>query len=59
MFVGVNVLIERLVIARADGSYLKYRDKLVKTDLLILDDLGIKPLPPETVQDVYEFLEER
>ena len=59
LFVGMNLLIERLAISRADGSYLKYRDKLVKADLLILDDLGIKPLPPETVQDLYDVLEER
>jgi DNA replication protein DnaC len=59
VFAGMSLLIERLSIARADGTYLKYRDKLVKTDLLILDDLGIKPLPPETVQDIYDVLEER
>lgn len=59
LFIGMNLLIERLAISRADGSYLKYRDKLVKIDLLILDDLGIKPLPPETVQDLYDVLEER
>jgi DNA replication protein DnaC len=59
LFAGMNLLIERLAISRADGSYLKYRDRLVKADLLILDDLGIKPLPPETVQDVYDVLEER
>lgn len=58
-FSGMNVLIEKLAIARADGTYLKYRDRLVKTDLLILDDLGIKPLPPEFVQDIYDILEER
>lgn len=59
IFIGINLLIERLAVSRADGSYLKYRDKLVKTDLLILDDLGIKALPPETVQDLYDVLEER
>lgn len=59
IFAGMNLLIERLAISRADGRYLKYRDKLIKTDLLILDDLGIKPLPPETVQDLYDIFEER
>lgn len=59
IFIGINMLIERLLMARADGTFLKYRDRLVKTDLLILDDLGIKPLPSETVQDLYDILEER
>ena len=59
LFVGVNVLVERLTLARADGTFLKYRDRLVKTDVLILDDLGIRTLPPETIQDLYDILEER
>lgn len=59
VFVGINMLIERLTLARADGTYLRYRDKLVRADLLILDDLGIKKLPPETIQDLYDILEER
>ncbi len=59
IFIGVNVLIERITLARADGTFLKYRDRLVKADALILDDLGIKTLPAETVQDLYDILEER
>lgn len=59
LFVGVNVLVERITLARADGTFLKYRDRLVKADVLILDDLGIRTLPPETIQDLYDILEER
>jgi DNA replication protein DnaC len=59
IFIGMNELIERVSLCRADGSFLKYREKLIKTDLLILDDLGIKRLPPEIVQDLYDILEER
>lgn len=59
VFIGVNLLIERLAMSRADGTYLKYRDRLIKADLLILDDLGIKRLPTETIQDLYDLLEER
>ena len=55
----MNFLIERVQLARVEGSYLKFRDKLIRTDLLILDDLGLKPLPPEMVQDLYDILEER
>ena len=59
LFFGMNFLIERIQLARVEGSYLKSRDKLIRTDLLILDDLGLKPLPPEMVQDLYDILEER
>ena len=59
LFVGVNLLIEKITLARADGTFMKYRDRLAKADILILDDLGIKTLPAETVQDLYDILEER
>lgn len=59
LFLGVNLLIEKLKMARQDGTFLRYRERLTKADLLILDDLGIKQLPPDTVQDLYDILEER
>ena len=59
IFVGMNELIERIELARAEGTFLKYRDRLIKTDCLILDDLGIKTLPVTMVQDLYDVLEER
>jgi DNA replication protein DnaC len=55
----VNLLIEKITLARAEASYLRLREKLIRTDLLILDDLGIKRLPPEIAQDIYDILEER
>lgn len=58
-FIGVNMLIEKTQMSQADGTFLKYRDRLIQTDLLILDDLGIKQLPPVVVQDLYDILEER
>jgi len=59
IFIGMNMLIDRLAMSRTDGSYLRFRDKLITTDLLILDDLGIKPLPPQAIHDFYDLLEER
>lgn len=31
----------------------------VTADLLIIDDIGLKKLPPESVQDLHDLLEER
>ena len=59
IFIGISVLIEKWQMTRADGTYLKYRDRLIKTDLLIIDDMGLKKLPPEAVQDLHDLLEER
>ena len=35
------------------------RDRLIKFELLIIDDIGLKKLPPEFVQDLHDILEER
>lgn len=59
LFMGTNVFIEKLKMARLDGTFLRLRDRLIKQDLLILDDLGIKRLPPDTAQDLYDIMEER
>lgn len=58
-FIGVNMLMERLTLSRADGTFLRFRDRLAKVDLLILDDLGIKRLTQEATQDLYDIMEER
>ncbi len=59
LFMGVSVFIEKLLMARTDGSYLKLRDKFIKVDLLIIDDIGLKKLHRQIVQDLHDILEER
>lgn len=59
VFLGISVLAEKLLMARTDATYLRLRDRLIKTDLLIIDDVGLKKLPPEIVQDLHDLLEER
>lgn len=59
LFTGISVLSEKLFMARSDGSYLRLRDRLIKLDLLIIDDVGLKKLSPEIVQDLHDLLEER
>ena len=58
-FLGMNLFIEQAQLARATGQFLKFRDRMISCELLILDDLGIKPLPASAVQDLYDILEER
>jgi DNA replication protein DnaC len=59
VFMGVSVFIEKMTMARTDGTYLRLRDRLIKTDLLIIDDIGLKKLPALIVQDLHDLLEER
>jgi hypothetical protein len=46
--------LENLALARSSGTYLKYRDKLAKPDLLILDDFGMRKLTAMEAQDLCE-----
>ena len=48
-----------LNIARGDGSYNKLMQDLVKPNLLLLDDFGMKQLDLGMTQDFLEVIEER
>ncbi len=52
-------LLDNLRIARGDGSYGKKLIQLAKTELLILDDFGIRPLATNDAQDLLEVIEDR
>ncbi|MGH9834004.1 MAG: IS21-like element helper ATPase IstB [Blastocatellia bacterium] len=52
-------LLDTLRIARGDGSYHKKLALLARTDLLILDDFGLKPLPQPERHDLLELIEDR
>ncbi len=52
-------LLTRLGISRGDGSYNKLMQEMIKPNLLILDDFGIKQLDLAMTQDLLEVVEER
>ena len=52
-------LFDELKIAKADGSYFKELGKIEKTDLLILDDFGLKPLDGNQKLMLLEIIEDR
>ncbi len=58
-FAGISVLCEKLSQSRMDGTYLLLRQRLIKVDLLIIDDIGLRKLPATIVQDLHDVLEER
>ncbi len=45
--------------SRADLSFAKKMQLYLRPDLLILDELGYKPLSPQTVQDLFEVVARR
>ncbi len=52
-------LFDWLKTTKADGSYIKEMVKIEKTDLLILDDFGIKPFDSQQRLMLLEILEDR
>jgi len=52
-------LLDSLRLARGDGSYGKRLIQLAKTDVLILDDFGLKPLAQAERHDLLEVVEDR
>jgi DNA replication protein DnaC len=59
LFMKMNLLLEKIAIARVEGTYLNFLKKINATDLLIVDDFGIKALSPQQYQDFYDILGER
>lgn len=49
-------LLKQLRASRADGSYDRRMARLTTVDLLILDDVGLKPLSGDEAADLYELV---
>lgn len=52
-------LLETLRLSRGDGSLGKKLQQIAKTELLILDDFGLKPLTQPEKHDLLEVIEDR
>ena len=59
LFLHVNELIEKINRAKADGSRHQIMNELIHTDLVILDELGFKKLPSESIDDLFEVIRKR
>jgi len=59
IYVRLPRLFHGLQIARVDGTYLKELARLAKTDVLVLDDLGLAPIGDQERRDLLEILEDR
>lgn len=59
MYFGMNRLIEKITLAKIDGSYLKLLNQLEKQTLLILDDFGLQSLSKEIKLTLLQLLEDR
>lgn len=59
LFLSMSHWMEQNALARATGTYLKFREKMIRPDLLILDDFGLRKFTPMEAEDLREIVEER
>ncbi len=59
LYVAAQELLKQLRAARADGSCDRRLLRFTTPDLLILDDLGLRPLAGEEPIDLYEIIRQR
>ena len=56
---SVHHLLKSLHATRASGGHTRLWTKILRADLLILDDFGLYPLTSQAAQDLYEIISER
>lgn len=58
-YAAAHQLLSELRAARADHTWQKRIEQLASMDLLIIDDLGLRPLAPDEPIDLYEVIRRR
>jgi len=59
LYLGMNRFIERLLLAKVDGTYIKLLNQYEKIPLIILDDFGLAPLEHQVKLALLQLLEDR
>ncbi len=59
MYLGMNRLIEKITLAKLDGSYIKLLNQIEKQSLIILDDFGLQNLTQDIRITLLQLLEDR
>jgi len=59
LFMSITQLNENIMLARSSNSYLRFKEKLDKTQLIIIDDFGLRKLNSLQAQDLCEIIEDR
>jgi len=59
LYVRVPRLLDDLSVARADGRFARVMSTLARTDIVILDDLLLRPLNDDQAADLLEVVEDR
>ena len=57
-YFSMNKFIERIALAKLDGSLLKVINRIEKNDLVIFDDFGLQPLDNNSRLALLQILED-
>lgn len=58
-YIAANDMFKQLRAARADASYDRRLQRFASVELLIIDDLGLRPLTDDEPLDLYELIRQR
>lgn len=58
-YLNMNRFVEKIMLAKLEGSYIKLLNHLERQALIILDDFGLQPLTQETRLALLQILEDR
>lgn len=58
-YIRIPKLFQNFAVAKGDGSYPKIMKKLLKTKVLVLDDIGLAPMNAQERRDLLEVIEDR
>lgn len=59
LFMTITEFLENQSLARTSNTYLRFREKLTRPDLLILDDLGMRKFSSQEAEDLRDIIEQR
>jgi len=59
MYFTANKLFDKLLLAKADGTYFKYIDAISKVQLFIIDDFGLKKLDNKQCNIMLDLIDDR
>jgi DNA replication protein DnaC len=59
LFINTHKMLQHLNGGRLDGTWERRLNVYLRPALLILDDFGLKPLPPPSPEDLYDVINER
>lgn len=59
LYLNMNKFIERVLLSKLDGTFIKLLAQIEKVNLIILDDFGLQPLKADTRLALLQLLEDR